>query len=178
MSKKIQYYLQSYFKGEKQQSLFFTLGGILAITLGALGYFYFQTAIWLGTAIPFISIGLIQLVVGASVYFRTNGQVKKLLLQSEQETPSFFKEEIARMEKVLTNFSKYKTVLILFFCLGFLFLMLGAFGGWGKFTSGSGAALLWQSGTIYLMDSLAEYRAEFYIQKLKKFSHWNSDLVG
>ena len=166
---KIQHYLQSYFKGEKKQSLIFMLGGILALTLGSLGYFYFETAIWKGAASPFLIIGLIQVVLGASIFFRTDKQVKKLLQQSKEQTKQFFKEETARMEKVLTDFRKYKTVTMLFFCLGFLFLMLGAFAGWGKFTLGSGAALVWQSGTIYLMDSLAEYRAEFYTQKLKKF---------
>ena len=167
--KKIQHYLQSYFKGEKKQSLIFMLGGILALTLGSLGYFYFETAIWKGAASPFLIIGLIQFVLGAVIYFRTNKQVSKLIQQSEGQTRQFFTEEVARMEKVLKDFHKYKTVLMLFFCLGFLFLMLGAFAGWGKFTLGSGAALLWQSGSIYLMDSLAEYRAEFYTQKLRKF---------
>ncbi len=165
---KIQHYLQSYFKGEKKQSLIFMLGGILALMLGSLGYFYFETAVWKGAATPFLIIGLIQIAIGASVFFSTDKQVKKLMQQSKEQSPQFFKEETIRMEKVLKGFSKYKTILMLFFCLGFLFLMLGAFASWGKFTLGSGAALLWQSGTIYLMDSLAEYRAEFYSQKLKK----------
>ena len=167
--KKIQHYLQSYFKGEKKQSLLFMLGGIFALALGSLGYFYFSTPIWKGAATPLLILGLIQLIVGAGVFFRTDKQVQQLMQQSGELPQQFFKEETARMEKVLKDFQKYKTVLMLFFCLGFLFLMLGAFAGFGKFTVGSGAALLWQSGTTYLMDSLAEYRADFYSQKLKKF---------
>jgi len=152
-------------------------GGILALILGSLGFFYFETAIWRGAATPFLIIGLIQLSLGAFIFFRTDKQVSQLMLQSEEQTKVFFTEEIARMEQVLKDFQKYKTVLILFFCFGFLFLVLGAFGGWGKFTLGSGAALVWQSGSIYLMDSIAEYRADFYTQKLKKFSNYNMDMI-
>jgi len=166
---KIQHYLQIYFKGEKQQSMIFMLGGILALTLGTLGMFYFETALWKGAATPFLVIGLVQLVVGSASYFRTNKQVSKLIEQLEDQTQIFFTEETARMEKVLKDFKTYKAVVLLFFLLGFLFLMLGAFGGWGQFTLGSGVALLWQCGSIYLMDTLAEYRADFYKLKLKKF---------
>ncbi|MFM8465409.1 MAG: hypothetical protein ACKOA0_15190, partial [Burkholderiaceae bacterium] len=65
--------LQRYFSAEKSESLLFVAVGILAIGL----------AVWLlqdghrlrSAAFPLIAIALIQLVVGGTVFLRTDGQV-------------------------------------------------------------------------------------------------------
>ena len=100
--------LSSYFAAEKQESVIFISVGILAIAV----------SIWLwinghrlkSMAYPLVIIGLMQMVVGSTIFFRTDSQVSALSTQLQQNPTAMRVEESARMETVMKNFSIYKAI--------------------------------------------------------------------
>lgn len=70
--------LYQYFREEKAESLFFMAVGVAAIAVVLYVLFARHEALLRGAAIPLAVVGLIQVVVGGSVYFRTNSQVAAL----------------------------------------------------------------------------------------------------
>ena len=71
--------MQTYFVAEKAESVVFMLVGVLAIIGALIGLFYLKKPMWTGMAIPLILIACIQITVGATVYFRTDSQMKDLI---------------------------------------------------------------------------------------------------
>jgi hypothetical protein len=100
--------LSNYFAAEKQESVIFISVGILAIAV----------SIWLwinghrlkSMAYPLVIIGLMQMVVGSTIFFRTDSQVSALSTQLQQNPTAMRVEESARMETVMKNFSIYKAI--------------------------------------------------------------------
>jgi predicted membrane channel-forming protein YqfA (hemolysin III family) len=63
--------MHNYFREEKSEALFFLIAGILSIIFSAWAFFLNRERFFVGLAIPVLAVGLIQLVVGAVVFFRT-----------------------------------------------------------------------------------------------------------
>ncbi len=155
--------MTDYFAGEKQESLLFIAVGLMAICV----------AVWLWTnghrlrfmAVPLVTIALIQLVVGTTVYLRTDSQVQGLIAQSQSAPESFKKDETSRMQTVMKNFNIYKTIemvlLVLGVCLvGFLQRFDAA--------TGIGAGLVVQAAFMLALDLFAEARGQDYMVALKE----------
>ena len=100
-------FIYRYFIAEKQESLLFIIVGIIAIILAVVFWFFIK-------AIPlFIKVllfhywqlALIQLVVGYSVYSRTDKQKKDIAYNIGIEPVAFVKQtELPRMKTVMKNF--------------------------------------------------------------------------
>jgi hypothetical protein len=63
--------ISKYFNTERGESLLFAAIGLVAIILGAYFLIKIKHPFYNGMAIPLVLIALIQLTVGASVYFRS-----------------------------------------------------------------------------------------------------------
>jgi hypothetical protein len=151
----------SYFTAEKQESLLFILVGLIAIGLG----------IWLwmnghrlrSMAFPLVAVAAIQIVVGASVYMRTDGQVAALSVQREAAPAVMQTDEKARMAIVMKNFGLYKIIEIVLLGIG---IALVLFMRSSDMAVGIGAGLIIQSAFMLTLDMFAEFRAETYIAAL------------
>lgn len=154
--------MTAYFAAEKQESLLFMAVGLLA----------FGVAVWLtlnghrlkSMAFPLVAVALIQLVVGGSVYFRTDGQLAELRKQAT-ETPTAYKaEETARMTVVMKNFTLYKWIEIALLAIG-----VGLVALWQRHdvAAGVGAGLVLQSAFMLCLDLFAEARGEEYLVALR-----------
>lgn len=108
--------MNDYFGAEKNESLLFIAVGVVACGV----------AIWLWSqghrlktmAFPLVAVALIQVVVGGSVYFRTDSQVAQLQ-QKLSASPAELKTiETARMEQVMQRFVTYKRIEIALILLG------------------------------------------------------------
>ncbi|MEK7671640.1 MAG: hypothetical protein AAB344_05400, partial [Bacteroidota bacterium] len=66
----------NYFTAEKNESLLFMLLGVAAIAISI--YFWMSGNPYKGMMYPLVAIALIQIVVGGTVYFRTDDQVRIL----------------------------------------------------------------------------------------------------
>ena len=154
--------LTAYFAGEKQESLLFIVVGLIAIGV----------AVWLWTnghrlrfmAIPLITIALMQLVVGATVYVRTDSQVQNLITQSQSAPAQFQQDELKRMQTVMRNFNLYKTIEMVLLVVGVCLIgLLQRF----DIAAGVGAGLVLQAAFTLALDMFAEARGQDYMVALK-----------
>lgn len=159
--------MQTYFVAEKAESVVFMLVGVLAIIGALIGLFYLKKPMWNGMAIPLILVAFIQITVGATVYFRTDKQLKNLIELYKKEPKNYVKEEMERMIIVNKNFDiyKYVEIALLFIGLGVvvweLFMMLDK-----PFWLGIGIGLALQSSIMLVADFFAETRADVYTAQL------------
>lgn len=152
-------HLIPYFTAEKQEALLFMLVGVVALVL----------SVWLFTTggryksmlYPMAAVALIQIIVGSTVYFRTDTQVAALKAQYQSAPAAFKTEEIQRMQTVVKNFKLYKWIEILLLVAGIgLVLVLRRNDLWYAV----GIGLIIQSSLMLVMDLFAERRADEYLR--------------
>jgi hypothetical protein len=116
---------------------------------------------------PIIGIALIQLIVGSSVYFSSDKNIKRVNNLVENNVDLINTEEIPRMEKVMKNFVLYKTIEIVFIISA---ILLHFIFNDKPFLKGFGLGLLVQSGFMLLLDLFAEKRGKLYLEFLRNLT--------
>ncbi len=152
-------HLISYFTAEKQESLLFMLVGVVA--LAASVWLWLRGGPYKAMLYPLAAIALIQLVVGSTVYFRTDAQVAALTAQYESDRATFRAEETQRMEVVVKNFVIYRYIEIALLVAG-IALMLGL--RHHETWHAVGIGLTIQSALMLALDYFAERRADEYLR--------------
>jgi hypothetical protein len=152
-------FIKTYFQAEKSESLLFMLIGVLTITFSVYAIIKWGAPFYKGFAIPVVLIGLIQMVVGSTVYFRTDQQQQALHTLYSTNKPVFVQQETTRMDKVMANFLVYKKIEIAFVLIG-LFLML--FSPGKEFWLGVGVGMFMQGAIMLTCDIFAERRGHIY----------------
>lgn len=153
--------MTNYFVGEKQESILFILAALVAMGL----------AIWLWTnghrlrfmALPLVVVALMQLVVGVTIFTRTDAQVAKLSTQLASSPTEFKQAETERMQTVMANFKLYRTVDLLLLLLGAC--LIAFLSKWDAAT-GIGIGLVVQAGFTLALDLFAEARGVDYLRAL------------
>jgi len=152
--------LTRYFGAEKSESLLFIAIGILAIGVSAwllATRSPFRAAAW-----PLIAIAAIQIVVGSTVYFRTDKQVADLRATLKSGDAS---AEIARMTTVMRSFVLYRWIEIALAVAGLLMTLLARNSlHWRS----AGMALAAQALIMLLLDLFAENRGQIYLDALQR----------
>jgi hypothetical protein len=160
--------ITKYFLAEKSESLFFILLGIVAIGVAVYGLVFQKTAFVVGAAIPMVLVGLIQLVVGTSVYFRSDKDIARVSQMMQQERTKIATEELPRMQVVNKNFDVYKTIEIILLITGLL-LVAFFYKQVNSFWLGLGITLSIESAIMLVLDFFAERRADIYTALLERF---------
>jgi hypothetical protein len=62
--------IEKYFNAEKYESVLFVLFGVVAITFATYCFLKIKQPFYYGMAYPLITVALIQIIVGSSVYFK------------------------------------------------------------------------------------------------------------
>lgn len=155
--------MSSYFTAEKQESLIFLTIGLVAIGI----------SVWLwinghrlkSMAYPLVAVALLQILVGASVYLRTDSQVSALSAQLQTNPAALKAEETTRMQTVMTNFSIYKAVEMLLLIVG-----VGMIAFWQRhdMAAGIGVGLVLQAAVTLTLDIFAEARGVDYLSALQR----------
>lgn len=154
-------HLSSYFVAEKQESVIFMAVGLLAMGL----------SIWLwmnghrlkSMAYPLVVIALMQIVVGGTVYLRTDSQLSNLSAHLATNPAALRAQETTRMQTVMKNFSIYKTVEMLLLIVG---LGMIAFLQRHDVAAGIGVGLVLQAAFTLTLDIFAEARGADYLSAL------------
>lgn len=157
-------FIKTYFTAEKNESLLFMLMGVAAIAFSAYALAKWSEPFYKGLAIPLILIGVIQLVVGGSVYFRTDKQITELEKLYQTSTAEFKSEETPRMETVMKNFSLYKKIEIAVVLIGILLIL---FTPSRDFWLGVGVGMLLQGAIMLSLDIFAERRGTIYLTAIQ-----------
>ncbi len=164
-------FIYRYFTAEKQESLLFLIVGIVAILLAVVCWFFIKSNpnFFKGAAIPLLAIGLIQMVVGYSVYSRTDKQKANIAYNIGMEPVNYVKQtELPRMKIVMKNFVIYRWVEIAFIITGLILIFLFRLNTDKTFWYGFGVALAIQAVIMLSADYFAEKRGKVYTSELQK----------
>ena len=157
--------MSDYFVAEKQESVIFVVVGLLAIG--------FSLWLWMNghrlkyMAYPLVVIALMQIVVGGTVYLRTDSQVSTLSAQLQVNPAALKAEETARMETVMKNFSIYKSIEMLLLIMG---VGLIAFFQRHDVAAGIGVGLVLQAAFTLTLDIFAETRGADYLSVVQSIA--------
>jgi hypothetical protein len=160
-------FIKTYFTAEKSESLIFLLIGIITISFSAYALLKWGELFYKGFAIPVILIGLIQLTVGGTVYFRTANQIKTLEALIKKSKNEFALTEQPRMATVMKNFSLYKKVEVAFVLIGLLLIFALPT---KEFWLGIGVGMLLQGALMLTADIFAERRGHEYLQHISQLT--------
>jgi hypothetical protein len=158
-------FIKPYFTAEKNESLIFLVFGTLTIGFSVYALMKWGDTFYKGFAVPVILIGIIQLVVGGSVYFRTDRQINQLEILYQQNKTAFSKAETERMETVMKNFSLYKKIEVGFVVIGLLLIF---FAHVRELWLGVGVGMLLQGALMLTADIFAERRGQEYQYHISK----------
>ena len=155
--------MERYLDAERAESRFFVGMGVLTVGGGATALLASDRDFLHGASLPLMGVGLIQLVVGGSVWWRTEAQKAELRALLLSDPARYVSEETARMKRVNDNFVIYRwTELSL---LGAGLATAGAGRALDKdFVTGLGVGLAFQSAVMLTLDFFAEQRGREYAE--------------
>jgi hypothetical protein len=153
--------IAAYFTAEKRESALFIVAGITALVVSVA--LFRNGGAYRGMIIPLALVGVIQLVVGTTVYMRTDAQLAAVQARV-RETPAAARlDETARMEKVMAAFRLYKVIEILVLAGGIL-LTFAFPAGSAWYAAGIGCII--QGSLMLVLDLFAEARGLAYLATL------------
>jgi hypothetical protein len=154
--------IETYFGTERAGGLVFIIVGILAIGLAIWGWQH--GPFWRGAAWPLVAVALIQISVGIAFSLRSHGDLQRVQHIITQEQERIAGEELPRMQAVLKSYAISLRIEIALLAVGLALLMLATRGSaW----QGAGLGFAVQVGLVLLLDSLAERRAQTYLEWLQ-----------
>jgi hypothetical protein len=158
--------MSSYFVSEKQESAIFVVVGLLAIGLSL--WLYINGHRLKSMAYPLVVIALMQIVVGSTVYLRTNLQLSTLNTQLQTNPAALKAEETARMKNVIKNFTIYKAIEMLLLIVG---VGMISFFQRHDVIAGIGVGLILQSACTLALDIFAEARGAEYLSAIQRLAN-------
>ncbi len=160
-------FVTTYFTEEKIESLFFIIIGSITVLLALTFLLIIKYSLFKGLAIPLLLVGIMQLMVGCTIYRRTTKDIIQVELLIKKQSQYIQNNEIPRMEVVLKDFVIYKWIEISFMIIGFILIMV-FYKSPQTFWKGLGLGLLIQASLMLCLDLIAKQRGEIYIQFLLK----------
>ena len=162
--------IEKYFLAEKQESLLFIIVGAAAIIAAISFYFLLRSSFFKGAALPLLFIGIIELVVGYTVFKRSDEDRVRNVYAYDMDPSELRDKEIPRMETVNRNFVVYRWVELAFLVTGIILSMVFGQNPGRTFWYGFGIALSLQAGVLLVADYFAEKRALIYTKGLQSYT--------
>lgn len=159
--------IEKYFIAEKQESLVFMIIGAAAFIIALIGIFVWKIQCWKGASIPLIVIALIQIVVGHTVYARSDKQRIDMVYAFDMNPDKLKNEELPRMQVVNRNFIIYRWVEIALLIAGAVLAFMYKGNADKQFWFGLGIALALQAAIMLGADYFAEQRALNYTKGIE-----------
>ncbi|EPP0044749.1 hypothetical protein ACUJJB_001905 [Pseudomonas aeruginosa] len=154
--------IETYISAERTGGLLFVIVGVLAIGSAIWGWQH--GPFWRGAAWPLAAVALIQISVGITYLLRSPADLHRVQHIVAQEQERIAEEEVPRMQAVLKSYAISLRIEIAILAVGLALLMLATRGSsW----QGAGFGLTVQAGLVLLLDSLAERRAQTYLEWLR-----------
>ena len=161
--------IETYFTGEKQESLLFLFIGIAGISTAIIFFFLLKTSFYLGAAIPLLLIGLLLGIVGYTIYKRSDDDRKRNVYAYDMDPSALKEKELPRMKKVMKNFVIYRWVEIFLFLLGTGLYIFFIRDFRQDFWRGFGFALAVMALLALTADYFAEKRGAIYLKGIESF---------
>jgi hypothetical protein len=159
--------MEDYLDAERAESRLFVGLGALSLAGGAVALASDRPALQ-GASLPVMGVGLIQLLVGGSVWWRTEDQKRALRTQIGEAPARYVADETQRMKTVNDNFVIYRWTELSLLGAG------AALGATGyaldrEFVTGLGLGLAVQSAIMLGLDYFAERRGHAYARQVGAF---------
>jgi hypothetical protein len=97
-----------YFSWEKTSALFFIATGLIGITTALFFWQKTGSEILRLAPYPLAIFGSLSLIVGCTIFFRTDAQVGGLLSLVQLDATTYFQQELERITSVNQNWALYK----------------------------------------------------------------------
>lgn len=159
--------IEKYFVAEKQESLLFICIGIAAIIVAVIGLLIWKTQFWKGAAIPLLLVAVIQIIVGYTVYARSDADRTKMVYALDMNPSNLTTKEIPRMQTVNKKFIAYRYIEIALLIIAIALIILYKSNMQKQLLFGIGVGLVIQAAIMLTADFFAEKRAIIYTQQLK-----------
>ncbi len=159
--------IEKYFTAEKNESLLFMIIGLIAIITASVLYFYFKTPLCKGMAIPLLAVALIQMVVGYTVYKRSDSDRIRNVYAYDMKPEDLKNKELPRMKQVNRNFVIYRWIELFLMALGTALVIFFRTDAGKSFWFGIGLTI--QAGIMLCADYFAERRAASYTIGLTEY---------
>lgn len=97
-----------YFSWEKTSALFFIAIGLIGITTALFLWQKIGSEILRLAPYPLVIFASLSLIVGCTIFFRTDAQVSGLLSLVQLDATTYFQQELERITSVNQNWALYK----------------------------------------------------------------------
>jgi Mg2+/citrate symporter len=161
--------IEKYFMAEKQESLVFIIVGGIAVLLALYFLLLHKGVLQKGLAIPLLAIGLLQAVVGFTVYTRSDRQRIDNVYNYDMNPSRLQTVELVRMKKVNSNFVRYRWIEIFCLLAAAVLIWLNIKAGGNRFLLGVGVGLAIQAAILLATDLMAESRAGQYTKGIEDY---------
>ncbi len=161
--------IEKYFMAEKNLGLLFIILGAVAIIAAIIFFFVMKTSWHKGVAVPFVVIGILQLLIGFNVYKNSDIQRKENVYAYDMNPTRLKEKELPRMEKAISTFKVILAAEVILFLGGIIMFMYFKNNGQKLFWAGAGVALAIQAAVCLFADITAYTRAAAYKKGLGEF---------
>jgi len=161
--------IEKYFLEEKQLGLLFIIIGSVAVVLAIIFYFFMKAPFYKGAAVSLLLMGLVQLVLGFTVYNRSDEDRARNVYAYDMNPGQLKNEELPRIKKVLSNFTIIKWVEMALLVTGLVLILYYRSNAEKTFWYGLALALTVQVLILFIGDASAERRAKLYTTGLETF---------
>ena len=159
--------IEKYFLAEKQAGLLFLVIGAAAVVLAIIFFFALKTNFYKGAALPLLIVGLLECVIGFTVYKRSDGDRVRNVYAYDMNPGQLKQEELPRMKKVTRSFVMIKWVEIVLALAGIGLAFYCKAHPEKSFWYGLGITLAIQAIIALGADYYAEKRALVYTKGLE-----------
>lgn len=167
--------IEQYFIAEKNAGLFFLIAGIVAIVIAIALFIFLKSNLYKGLAWAFIVLGLIQAIVGYTIFNRSDKQRTDNVYAFDMNPGKLKTVELPRMQKVVKSITFFLWLELLTLIIGIILIWM-----YRRFLTGSdfsaaplwlgvGLALVIQSILMAAADLSAYKRSAKYSLQLENF---------
>jgi hypothetical protein len=162
-------FIYTYFKSEQIESLLLLAIGMITMTEAL--YFLWGhdfSLFYKGLSWPLLWIGIVEVAFGASIYFRSLVDVRKVEGYFNENSDKLKSEELPRMKKLMKNYVIYRWFEAGLAAMG-VFLII-AMNSTSDYWMGIGTGLWFQGGIMLVSEFFAERRGAVYIKGLEEIN--------
>jgi len=148
----------------------FIVVGLIAIAAAIAFYFFIRSSFFKGAAWPLLIVGLIQVVVGFTIYTRSDHDRVRNVYAYDMNPDQLKRVELPRMKKVSLRFKIYRKVEIAAIVCGLILVFVFRNSSVSRFWFGFGISITLMAAELFIADYIAEKRAIHYTGLLEQFS--------
>ncbi len=160
-------HVESFYKAEFKEAIWLVFISIISFMAG-----FVSIAKWgdfgAGILVTFGGFAIGYILKAFWTLLVEQNQTERKMAEFEKDNATFIKRETVEIEKDCQKAQKSKPFKMVSFLVGLFFVLMGAFGNWSELALGFGVGLSVQSAILLCLGLLNDYRASFYLQKLKK----------